>query len=311
MEPTPYPGPAPRRRGRPPQCKCAPDDRVFEADTGLCMTCGKKIVEKKEPPVATKMKLDDPKEIAATLAETEPSPAEVIEKGWSPGAEVFLNLKGKLYLPARRRVQWMRGEPVPHPDWTIDTEIVEHTVGKFIRTGRVEGGYALVRANIYDETGRLIASGVKSEYSENFADYIEKAETGAIARAAAVAGYGTEAALDFDEGAAEGRIADSPVAVGPPDPESRPIHISPATAAPVGRGGSPTTVTKAQIRKVSALSSGLGLGTTGLTGVINEILDPDVDFPDAPTLVAWLELQSAENVGKLIQALELARDARS
>ena len=42
------------------------------------------------------------------------------------------------------------------------------------------GGYARIKASIYDETGRLIAQGTKTEFSERFMDFVEKAETGAI-----------------------------------------------------------------------------------------------------------------------------------
>ena len=103
------------------------------------------------------------------------------------------------YLPARRRLTWMRGEPVPHPDWTVDTYDEEVIRGDFSK-GRITGGYARYRASVFDTAGRLIGTGTKTEYSERFTDFVEKAETGAIARALAVAGYGTEAALDLDEG---------------------------------------------------------------------------------------------------------------
>lgn len=251
---------------------------------------------------------EEPEPVESTSSSE--SPAEVIEKGWRPGAEVFLNLRGKLYLPARRRVQWMRGEPVPHPDWTIDTDILEHQRGKFVKPGRVEEGYAVVRANIYDADGRLISTGVKSEYSENFPDYLEKAETGAIARALAIAGYGTESALDLEEGVDKERIADAPVE-SPLATTGRPISITPATAAPVGRGGAPTLATAPQIRRVSQLSSTLGLGLPGLIGVIDEVLGAPFDEPveDAPGLVSWMEKQSAGDIGQIIHALEIAKDA--
>ena len=33
---------------------------------------------------------------------------------YKPSPRDYIDLKGKKYLPARRRVQWFRGE---HPDW--------------------------------------------------------------------------------------------------------------------------------------------------------------------------------------------------
>lgn len=116
---------------------------------------------------------------------------------YTPSKGDYIDLKGKKYLPARRRVQWFRGD---HPDWTINTSVVDMDFA---------AGYAVIRAEVSDETGRLIASGMKTETKSGFGDFVEKAETGAIARAVAIAGYGTEDALDLDEGE---RIADSPVA---------------------------------------------------------------------------------------------------
>ena len=151
----------------------------------------------------------------------------------------------------------MRGIPVPHPDWTIDTTIEVFERGKLIRPGRVEGGFAVVRSNIYDETGRLISSGVKSEYSENFPDFLEKAETGAIARAAAVAGYGTESALDLDDGAESDRPADAPVEVGRPGPV-----VTSSTVAGVEKGGRNAFATSLQVARIAALSNRLKLGSS-------------------------------------------------
>jgi hypothetical protein len=57
----------------------------------------------------------------------------------------------------------------------------------------------------------VIATGTKAESRNGFTDYLEKAETGAIGRALALCGYGTQFAPELEE--AE-RIVDSPVARG-------------------------------------------------------------------------------------------------
>jgi len=239
--------------------------------------------------------------------EDAPPAEKAPEKGWSPDSDDFLDIKGKAYLPARRRVQWMRGNPEAHPDWTIDTEIVHHVIGKRIGKDRVEGGYALIRANVFDAEGRLIATGIKSDYSENFADYIEKAETGAIARALAIAGYGTESALDLDEGVEEGRIADGPVA--------RPVKTGPSKVPGVGRGGKTDTASVAQIRRVSELSRKLELGPLGLGAVIENTMGeklPDMteDATNQSLVIStFLSNRSADEVGALIEALEKADGA--
>jgi hypothetical protein len=219
---------------------------------------------------------------------------------WTPSREDFINLKGKLYLPARRRVQWMRGNPVPHPEWTIDTEIVDHERGKRTSPSRVDGGYAVVRANIYDETGRLIATGLKSEYSENFSDYLEKAETGAIARALAIAGYGTESALDLDEGAEAGRIADSPVAP----------TVTGSSVAGVGRGGHVGAANEPQIREVARLSRELGLAAEVILDIAATYTSvPTPELPSDPALQGpvmrrMFESMSGEEIGKVVTALK-------
>jgi hypothetical protein len=246
-----------------------------------------------------------PRTKASEAVTPEPISTEpVTEKvDWTPGADDFLSLKGKAYLPARRRIQWMRGIPDPHPDWTIDTETEVFERGKFERPGRVTGGFAVVRANIYDETGRLIATGVKSEYSENFADFLEKAETGAIARGLAVAGYGTESALDLDEGAESERPADAPVAV------------TTSTVPGIEKGGKNSFATSLQVARIAALSNRLKLGTVGMTGVIEAVLGITVPpLSDEPTagakeLKAFLADRSADELGKLIVALEKSEAA--
>lgn len=106
------------------------------------------------------------------------------------------DIKGKQYLEAKWRLVWFREV---HPDWSIESEVVEH----------VPGG-ALVKATIKDANGRVMAQAHKMETKSGFADYMEKAETGAIARALAMCGFGTQFAEEFEEGTE--RIADAPVA---------------------------------------------------------------------------------------------------
>lgn len=108
----------------------------------------------------------------------------------------YIKVQGnKQYLPVPARVQWFRGE---HPDWTISTSVVELQWTE---------GYAVMRAEVLDDTGRLIASGMKTETRKGFGDFVEKAETGAVGRALARAGYGTEDALDLEGD----RYADAPI----------------------------------------------------------------------------------------------------
>lgn len=113
------------------------------------------------------------------------------------------NLKGKDYLMVAYRLQWLNeATAIEKQSFSIDTVVLNKTENE-----------ATVRAtvSIFDESGRLLrtAPGTKTETQQGFADFLEKAETGAIGRALAMIGYGTQFALaDLDEGA---RIVDSPV----------------------------------------------------------------------------------------------------
>jgi hypothetical protein len=100
------------------------------------------------------------------------------------------------YLPVAARVAWFRKD---HPDWSIQTEIVE----------RSDAGWALLRTTIKDETDRVIATAHKAETKAGFQDYLEKAETGSTGRALALCGYGTLYATELEEGE---RIVDTPQA---------------------------------------------------------------------------------------------------
>nr|HET6904635.1 hypothetical protein [Ktedonobacteraceae bacterium] len=125
----------------------------------------------------------------------------------------------KDYLPVQWRLVWFREMC---PQGTIDTEEIEVDLDremeeeafawnaekrrseKIIKRAK---GYARFRAIVTDGKGGR-ATGTKSECAASFSDYIEKAETGAIGRALAALGYGTQFAPEFNE---EHRIVDSPV----------------------------------------------------------------------------------------------------
>jgi len=107
-----------------------------------------------------------------------------------------MDLKGKPYLQVAHRLVWFREE---HPDWTIMTEFPEVNTEK---------RYVIAKATVTTPLGQVIATAHKTESAAGFADYLEKAETGAIGRALALCGYGTQFAPEIDEGE---RIVDSPV----------------------------------------------------------------------------------------------------
>ena len=100
---------------------------------------------------------------------------------------------GGMYLKAAHRVLWFREE---HPLWSIETELI--VVNELTAT---------VKATIKDDLGRILATAHKSQTLKEFPrGYIEKAESGSVARALQFMGYGTIFG-ELDEG---DNFADAP-----------------------------------------------------------------------------------------------------
>lgn len=112
----------------------------------------------------------------------------------------FLNLKGKDYLLVPHRVLWMREE---HPEWSIESEFLE-----------LSEKIAIARATIRNGDGKIVAQGTKSETPQGFSEFIEKAESGAIGRALAFCGYGTQFAQELETG---DHVADAPISSPKPN----------------------------------------------------------------------------------------------
>lgn len=107
---------------------------------------------------------------------------------------------GKAYLPAAYRIVWFRDEL--GDEWGISTVLLE---------GGHAAGYATVRAAILNPEGREVASAHKTEDKKDFpAGWVEKAESGAIARALAYLGFGTQFDRSLDDDGSH--PADSPQA---------------------------------------------------------------------------------------------------
>lgn len=110
-----------------------------------------------------------------------------------------ISLKGKDYLQVAHRLQWFNETET---NFNIETNII-----------RAEKDESIIQAKICvtNAAGMVVksASATKREDAKGFGDHLEKAETGAIGRALALLGYGTQFAIaDLDEGT---RLADSPV----------------------------------------------------------------------------------------------------
>lgn len=114
----------------------------------------------------------------------------------------ILNLRNKEYLQVAHRLVWFRED---HPTGAIRT-ILKATQGE----GKDE--YAVFQAEIHVMTDKgmmLVSTAHKKETRGGFEDFMEKAETGAVGRALALLGYGTQFTSDeLEEGE---RLADAPL----------------------------------------------------------------------------------------------------
>ena len=123
------------------------------------------------------------------------------------------------YLPVQWRLVWFREQ---HPEGIIETEMLHLDLDReteeevdgwneeknsYEKVSKQANGFVVFRAVVKDGKGG-IGAGTKSEKAASFPDFIEKAETGAIGRALAALGFGTQFAPELDE---EHRIVDSPV----------------------------------------------------------------------------------------------------
>ncbi len=144
----------------------------------------------------------------------------------------LMDLKGKKYLQVAYRILWINQTT---PRFSLETELVKESEWED-RGRRVREAVFKAVVTIYDDAGEVVKHvvGWGSETSADFADFREKAETKAIGRALALAGFGTQFAVaDFDEGedtnpvdGTKGpNLADSPV-----KPKVRPSVPKPAPA---------------------------------------------------------------------------------
>jgi hypothetical protein len=94
--------------------------------------------------------------------------------------QYLIQLKGKLYLETKYRIQWFRQE---HPSGCISTEIVSYDP-------------MMIKATIFDGNGAVLATAHAGAVDKGNAVWsgraLEKSETAAVGRALAHAGYGTQ-----------------------------------------------------------------------------------------------------------------------
>lgn len=156
------------------------------------------------------------------------------DRGFDPGR--FLTKVGQAdYLEVKWRLVWLREVA---PDAVLSTELVEHRFGE----------YAVVKASVSIPGGGH-AEGYGSETYSDFREYLEKAETKAIGRALAALGFGTQFSRDYEYGADQGRVVDSPVD----------FAASRGQRTATGGGGGNYPATPRQLKFVRALAAERGM----------------------------------------------------
>lgn len=135
-------------------------------------------------------------------------------------------LKGKPYMQVAHRLIWFT-EVAASYETTTEFLVIDDSQT-----------VARVTIKLYDKDGKFLkqASATKRETKTDFSDHTEKAETGAMGRALAILGFGTQFAVaDLDEGS---RLADSPVAIVEKD--VKPAQVVAAATKPTSSFKRPT-----------------------------------------------------------------------
>lgn len=246
----------------------------------------------------------------AAVAQDETSQAEqLMAEGEIAQASAFdprpylvnLNSRGA-YLEVKWRLVWLRRV---HPDALIETELVR---------GGPDSQYAVFKATVTIPGGGG-ATGWKQETETDFRDFLEKAETGAIGRALAALGFGTQFVQDHEYGVQSPqtgtmRIVDNPVTFATQRGRERAQDTGSryskgaldAVAAPGARGMTATAqesqrATERQVKFIYAIARESGLDEQELAAWAQELYGKDVDQlnrRDASTLIEALQRRRNE-----------------
>lgn len=199
------------------------------------------------------------------------------QKQFEP-ARYLTRINGSEYLEVKWRLVWFRAE---HPEGVIETELVS-----------LDPQNAVFRARVTIPDGGS-ATGWGTESPGDFRDYVEKAETKALGRALAALGYGTQFCPDYEFGAAEGRVVDSPVR----NRKGRNLAEVPQAERPLVALGQP--VTDRQLKFINAIAQERGLDGDALAFEIEAATGKqgirDLDRRDASLLIDRLQARTDEN----------------
>jgi hypothetical protein len=157
----------------------------------------------------------------------------------------LITLKKKPYLPVAWRLVWLNNHcDLNKLNFTIETDFISlHEKSAIAR--------AVVK--ISNSAGVIIkqATGTKTQNSDQFTDFVEKAETGAVGRALAMIGFGAEFdAEEFDETNPE---TGEPRVVDTPQKSSKPTGNKPANKP----AGSSDLLSENKIKRIRAIGTKL------------------------------------------------------
>ena len=188
------------------------------------------------------------------------------------------------YLPVKWRLVWLRDV---HPDAVIETQAVT-----------IEDDFAVFRAHVVVPGGGK-ATGYGSEGIKDFRDFIEKAETKAIGRALAALGFGTQFCEDFDDGARDGNVVDSPVdrgsrrSVNADTPRTNPPETANAPANNQTPNGDVKFVNERQLKFIWALAREAGMSDEEVHGETfrqyEKTSTRDLTIGEASAFIDWLQ----------------------
>lgn len=189
--------------------------------------------------------------------------------------EHMVKVQNRDYLPVAWRLVWFREE---HPDWCLDTKILEHEVGS----------YAVCETCVGDADGRLIARAQKMETVKGFAEYLEKAGTGSCGRALAMCGYGTQFDVSLEEGE---RIVDAPVQTKPTPQPAQPKQ--PANQPPDERAKLTTTI-QADWKELAQFAPAFSFGDMKKASILEAakagvIATPAINAEGGKWVTTWLD----------------------
>ncbi len=190
-------------------------------------------------------------------------------------ARHLTRINGAEYLEVKWRLVWLRET---HPDASVVTELhhADERQAIFKATVSIPGGGS--------------ATGWGSESPGDFRDFLEKAETKALGRALAALGFGTQFCPDYDFGADQQRVVDSPVRFGAGGRNTRqqPVDFNSGRGAAAGRdeGNGPTA---RQLSYLKNIAREAGLDDAQLDDVIASQVGGTFDTLDRRSMSQVIE----------------------